>query len=760
MLSTSGGNQFAGQNGENFCAAAGIQINTMTGLHTIMSKGIDSAGFEGWMLEKNGSTLRFRAHIGGAWHTVECTSSLQGSVDTLVFGGRRENHIFVGFFDNASVDYQQLEVPNGGVKANSQPFRAGGTLGRYYWFGATKDSVVPMSQFRRCWEEATTGEHPLRLCRDVFVDFQQGAPSSYTADFPSGTTLQFNKNGAFSQSGSTNSSIGAGASAWSFHGNSCLVLTDANGASDMDSGTGDFSVFVRFRRRGSSGEDFGLVGKYDYGNNRRTWRFYIEVDAGGNLEFAISRDGDTSPISTIVKDNAIPVTDTKRHAACFTFSYIGTSNVNDGRLYLDSQTATFKGNMYPPHSNTSSLVIGGLVSSDTPRPSMVGDIECVAYFNFELTQVQYESLRDETAQPEDLSAILVWRGEREVDTTYTAESGTGTNAPYPFDVTKTTREPTLNQENKQAGCAIPHIRLDPPLPKPEDAWWEFSATNGVAINCKTADQADFDIPTNDHISWAAIMELDTNAFANGIWKWWSGGCGYYGYDDGANLVIRFNGSSGQATCDIAGASPTGEKFLMAGVLKNVGTDTYDGHGYRISASGGTEHTAHLGRTMSAFTTNQLLNVFGHPADSRNLDGKGYVAAIWKGTAVTQEQLEAIFEGTLLPQGIPGCILVMTMNQAPGVSPFEYPAEYGGYTLDVVGTPVGYNVSSLPTGIPMIMGTTREWDRINQSRELGNFVPTDSDLVTEISRHHRVWDRINQSRRIGNASIWRIKRPKP
>jgi len=223
------------------------------------------------------------------------------------------------------------------------------------------------------------------------------------------------------------------------------------------------------------------------------------------------------------------------------------------------------------------------------------------------------------------------------------------------------------------------------------AWWEFSALNNVDITSKAPDQTAFDLVVNDHFSWVAVVDLVSTADAEYAWKWNGIGRGWYGRSTVANTVMHYQGAAGQGEPLIAGPPPTGEKLLIAGVLENIGPDTYDCYGYRISVSGGTETDSDLGRLLGGVTTFTDFHLWGHPADNRNLDGKAYNFSIWKGTALSQAQCEQIFTEAIHPTDVPNLFFMWDGWRVPSpeYDP-EYPEDSVSYLLDVSAPPIGYS----------------------------------------------------------------------
>jgi hypothetical protein len=455
------------------------------------------------------------------------------------------------------------------------------------------------------------------------------------------------------------------------------------------------------------------MNKWSTTDSEKVWNLRLE-SSGGNKVVAFLRCGTVTYQATI--SGVVTNSD-----CLVAMTFDGVSDLN---VYGIDSVATVTGN-----NNTS----GAINSSSTPvhigdfppgtASAMDGIIYWAAFYNSELSQTELEGLFSQAYHPQGFSPMMYIDFHQAVAATYTTEGGeyvldvsgsplhggsSESSAEMPHLIEKGIANPwatgfrTAAQRSAAQHCG--NVELGPlvekvrtPEPTLTDAWWDFTANNGVDIESQTADDADFDIPNNDHISWAVIVELDTDVDAEFIWKWWTGGRGYYAYyvSSTPQVTFRWQGSVGQATPTISGATPTGEKVLIAGVLENTGVDTYDAYAYRISTSGGTETASDLANSMATFTTNQHLDLFGKPSDASNLDGKAYFAGIWVGTAVSQAQLEGLFNGTLKPTDISNLVMSWEGTQVPAAT---YATEQGGYTLDVSGTPNGYETGPGPSQI--------------------------------------------------------------
>ena len=217
----------------------------------------------------------------------------------------------------------------------------------------------------------------------------------------------------------------------------CPYLPHASGGSDMSPGQTSFSVaswyrgFNTFYGGRLANNIQHMFCKWNHLDNKREWMLR---QSGSDVQFYISRDGDSSPLSSVSK-SGVASRDRGIQFACGTYNYVGVGTVNTMRLYVDSLSVVSLTTAYNMVSAMDApVVIGGEWRSTEPYMDFKGVVLCCAYFNYELSAAQVADLRDGVETPNSLGAIMAWHGNRLPAATYRAEIGTGAGAPYDFTV--------------------------------------------------------------------------------------------------------------------------------------------------------------------------------------------------------------------------------------------------------------------------------------------------------------------------------------
>jgi len=175
------------------------------------------------------------------------------------------------------------------------------------------------------------------------------------------------------------------------NGDADYIVIDDSASMDL-SGVFSVSLWVNFD---SVAATSWLIGKTDFGQNKRTWHFYFEPSGTDAIEFGISPDGSSTGI-IFYEWQQTPSTDTW-------INYVVTYNKNNGateraKLYKDgvlqSTTVNVEGNP-DVYDSDIPVAIGAGRSNGTYNSFLNGEIkEVYIWDGVELSQTEATLLSD------------------------------------------------------------------------------------------------------------------------------------------------------------------------------------------------------------------------------------------------------------------------------------------------------------------------------------------------------------------------------